>query len=416
MVGVLMCAGAVMFLVRGQGQTFDLWDLMAPFIFLTLPVAALTAGLAVLFDSIPILSRGFGNVLYLFGFYALMISSLAFFPPAKQVMGLNLVDEQIVPALTTLDPSYNGGWALGVTPPGERTFLWEGYTWTGEIVLSRAVLAGVAVLFAFIAALQFDRFDPAQQGMKREKRGLYRRLWSWGRAVMSGNFLRRKTPDSTIVPEEVAIRLTPLDVSPSRRYFGGVLFAELKLMFKGHRLLWYVAAIGLNIACVVSPLDVVRQNLIPLLWLWPVLIWSQMGLRERRYNTGQMLFSVPHPVARQLPAMWLAGVIFTVIVGSGGWLRLAFMEQYPGLLAWLVGALFVPALALMLGVWVGNSRAFEALYPLMWYFGMIERTPTFDYAGVTAGGLAMGMPLVYLAITIGLMALALLGRWRQIQV
>jgi hypothetical protein len=157
---------------------------------------------------------------------------------------------------------------------------------------------------------------------------------------------------------------------------------------------------------------VVRQNLIPLLWLWPVLIWSQMGLRERRFNTGQMIFSVPHPISRQLPAMWLAGVIFTIIAGSGGWMRIAFMGQYPGLLAWFVGALFVPALALMLGVWVGHSRAFEALYPLLWYFGMIERTPTFDYAGVTAEGLLLGMPLVYLGITVGLMALVVFGRWR----
>jgi hypothetical protein len=141
-----------------------------------------------------------------------------------------------------------------------------------------------------------------------------------------------------------------------------------------------------------------------------------LGTRERRHNTGQMVFSVPHPIARQLPAMWLVGVIFTFIAGSGAWIRLALMGQNHGLVAWFIGALFVPALALALGVWVGNSRAFETLYPLLWYIGVINKVPTFDYAGVTAGGLEMRIPVMYLGITFGLFALALIGRWRQIQV
>jgi hypothetical protein len=416
MVGVLMLAGAVMSLVRGQGQTFDLWALIAPFVFLTLPIAALTAGLAVLFDSIPILSRGFGNILYLFGFYTLMIGSLAFFPAAKRVMGLNLVDEQIVPALAALDPSYSGGWALGITPPGERTFLWEGFTWTGEVVLNRAVWAGAAVVFAFIAALPFDRFDPAQQGVKREKRGLRRRVWTWCSAILRGNFLRRKAPDSSIAPEETAISLTPLDTTSSRGAFWGLVLAELKLMFKGHLLIWYFATIGLNIACVVSPPDMVRQSLFPLVWLWPVLIWSQMGTREAQHNTGQMVFSAPRPVIHQLLAMWLAAVCFTSITTSGTAIHLALSGEIVSLFAWGVGVSFVPALALTLGMWSETNRLFEVIYSLMWYFSLIDRVPAFDYAGANAEGLAMGMPVVYFVITIGLMVLAVFGRWRQIQV
>jgi hypothetical protein len=114
--------------------------------------------------------------------------------------------------------------------------------------------------------------------------------------------------------------------------------------------------------------------------------------------------------------MWLAGVIITVIVGSGAWMRLALMGEITSLLSWLVGALFTPALALTLGVWVGNSRAFETVYPLLWYIGVINKVPVFDYAGATAEGLAMGMPVVYLAICAGLIALAVIGRCRQLQI
>jgi ABC-type multidrug transport system permease subunit len=152
-----------------------------------------------------------------------------------------------------------------------------------------------------------------------------------------------------------------------------------------------------------------------MVWVWPVLVWSQMGVRERRYGTDQILFSMPRPALRQLPALWMAGVVVAVVAGTGGWLYLALNGEITSLLAWFVGAFFVPALALALGVWVGNSRAFEATYLLLWYIGLIEQIPALDYAGATAEGLEMGMPLVYLGVSAGLLALALLGRRQQIR-
>jgi hypothetical protein len=209
--------------------------------------------------------------------------------------------------------------------------------------------------------------------------------------------------------------LTPLAAKLGQGRFFAVLVAELKLMLRGRGLIWYAGAVGLIIGCLVSPLDDVREFLFPAIWLWPMLIWSQMGIRERRYNTGQMVFSAPRPVWRQLPATWLAGVVLTVVAGSGAWIRLAMVGETTGLVAWFVGALFTPSLALALGVWVGNSRAFELLYALLWYIGVVNRVPVFDYAGATAEGLAMGMPVVYLGISVALVALGMIGRWRQVR-
>jgi hypothetical protein len=107
--------------------------------------------------------------------------------------------------------------------------------------------------------------------------------------------------------------------------------------------------------------------------------------------------------------------LVTVIVGSGAAVRLALAGEFAGLLAWLVGALFTPALALALGVWAGNGRAFEIIYLLLWYLGVMNQVPAFDYAGVTLAGLARGMPLVYMGIAAGLVVLALIGRRRQLQ-
>jgi hypothetical protein len=172
----------------------------------------------------------------------------------------------------------------------------------------------------------------------------------------------------------------------------------------------------LNIGCLVGPTDMVRPYLLLAIWVWPVLIWSQMGTRERRHNTEQMVFSAPHTVSRQIPAMWLAGAILTVIAGSGAWMHLALAGETQSLLVWFVGALFTPALALTLGVWSGSSRAFEAVYLLLWYVGPANQVPALDYAGLTAEGIAMSMPAVYLVLTASMLALALAGRKRQTRV
>ena len=122
-------------------------------------------------------------------------------------------------------------------------------------------------------------------------------------------------------------------------------------------------------------------------------------VRECRFNTEQMVFPVPRSALSQLPAMCLAGVVVAVVAGSGAWLYLASMGETVSLLAWFVGALFVPALPLALGAWTGDSRAFELDYLLRWYTCLAEGVPALDYAGATAAGLAMGMPFVYLGLT-----------------
>jgi hypothetical protein len=226
--------------------------------------------------------------------------------------------------------------------------------------------------------------------------------------------LRRESAETAGAPEVTAGSLTPMAASARRGRFLGVFAAELKLMLKGQSLLWYAGALGLNLACLLNPSDNVQRYLLLAVWLWPLALWSQMGTRERRFNTEQVVFSVPRSALRQLPAMWLTGAVVSIFAGSGAWLYLALTGETVSLLAWFVGALFVPALALALGVWVGNSRAFEAVYLLWWYIGLMEGVPALDYAGTTARGLAMGMPFVYLGITAALLVLAVLGRWRQI--
>ena len=142
-------------------------------------------------------------------------------------------------------------------------------------------------------------------------------------------------------------------------------------------------------------------------WLWPVLIWSQMGAREARHDTQKLVFSCPRTLTRQLPAVWLAGVVLAILTGGGLGIRLLIGGDWSGFTAWLAGALFIPTFALALGVWSGSSRLFEALYTLWWYVGPMNHIPGLDFTGMARS--PFGTPF-YLLATIALLIAAYTGR------
>jgi hypothetical protein len=413
---VMTAMAVVMQLLRAEDTTVRLWVMVTTIWLMGLPVLSLAAALAVLFECTPFLRGGFGNVVFFALWLATLIVVLSgsmdeetgLARPTADPYGYTWQLADIQQQVLAADPNARVGSGLVITGPDvEATFAWKGFGWKMGTLAQRMAWAGLALVLALAASIPFDRFDPARRRLRSERAGLQSRLQQRFRAD-------RHEPATTAGATVAPASLTPL-VTPARRgRFLGLFAAELKLMLKGQSLLWIAGALGLNLACLLNPSATVQRYLLLAVWIWPLLVWSPMGVRERRHNTGQMVFSVPRPALRQLPAIWLAGVVVAVVAGSGAWLHLALTGETTSLLAWFVGALFVPALALALGVWVGNSRAFEAVYLLWWYIGLVEGIPAFDYAGATTNGVAKGMPFVYLAITAGLMVLALFGRWRQI--
>ena len=176
-----------------------------------------------------------------------------------------------------------------------------------------------------------------------------------------------------------------------------------------------VAAVALIVAGLLLPLDAAQGTLLPFAWLLPVLIWSKLGTRETRHQTEQLIFSSANSLRHQLPAIWLSGVLLALVTGSGVALSLALHGEWPGLLAWGVGALFIPSLALCLGVWTGSSKSFEFIYTLLWYIGPINGVELLDFMGVLPGSVGAGIWQYYLAITFVLVGLILVGRKWQIQ-
>jgi hypothetical protein len=404
----IVAVGAIgMQWVRGEDTRIDVLQIVTPFVIVTLPAMALTAAFAVFFESVRQLRSGFGNALYFF-LWPLLVSGPSIASKMAEggigdALGVSTIMPSILRAVQAAFPDLqlsSTSFSLGLNFNAEgswelRTFPWSGMDWSAARVLPRLFwcVAGLAV--ALVAAVPFDRFDPSR-----------------------GRLLPRPKPTAADVSgseerEEAAGRpdASVGDLVPPARSRGmtALILAELRLALGAMPRAWWLVALAVAVACWVAPLFVTRDWLLPLAWIWPLLVWSEMGARETRHQTAALVFSSAGSLARQLPAAWIAGALIAIVIGSGALARLVMAGDGSAALAWSVGALFIPSLALAAGVWTGSGKLFEILYLVLWYLGPLQRFAPLDFAGSHGVTAATAW---FAAAVPALMALAFVGRRR----
>jgi hypothetical protein len=398
MVLVMMASAVLMQFFRGEDHSLDLWALLGPLVLYTLPAMAFVAALAVLFETLPVLRGGAGNVIWFFLWTALIAVGIGAALSQDQAIGASLylrdfsglpsIMFQMRAALLQIDPHAGGTFSLtiGGHAPAQR-FLWQGLHWDAVQLAARLVWIGLASAAALLAALFFHRFDPAREPLKRARR------------QAAESFPPESAPGTVanaLVAGAWRVRLTPVGQAASGQRFVRLAAAELRLMMKGQRWWWYAVAAGLFFASLAAPLEISRGALLVAAWLWPILLWSRMGSREARAATESLVFSCPRTLWQQLPAAWLAGVVVALVTGGGVGIRLLLAADAPSLAAWTAGALFIPTLAMALGLVSRTSKLFEAIYTVWWYIGAFNHTPGLDYMGTTR---ASSRPVSFLLLT-----------------
>jgi hypothetical protein len=162
MVAVLAGMAVVAQWMAGEDTHIQLGPLLMPFLVFSLPAMALVAAFAVLFETIPFLNGGAGNVAWFFLFTATMPLGIK---SRFDVVGLGLVQQQLKAAVLKAFGTASDGMVLGAVDNERRTrtFRWEGMDWTREILLSRLTLLVIALGVALLAAVFFDRFDVSRR-------------------------------------------------------------------------------------------------------------------------------------------------------------------------------------------------------------------------------------------------------------
>jgi hypothetical protein len=438
MVLVLALAAVVMQIFIHEDSHLDFFALLSPFVVVALPAMLLTAAVAVLFETLPVLRGGAGNVVWFFvwAFLGVALSAITGIEWLDPLGNMTIAHSMQQGAWAHI-PDYKGGFAFTIADKPVavvQSFRWEGVPWTASQILLRLAWCGVAIVLVLLAAAVFDRFDSAGwlgRAPSRRKVAHAAAGGAFAHGATLGNgtvppLAASATAAAAIVgPAAISTRLTVARIAPARltalaagdrsSAFVRLLVAELKLAVKGLHWWWYAVAAGLLIAQATAPLAAARQQLLGTSWLWLVLVWSSMGARETRFGTRALLFSSARILPRQILACWLAGFLLAVVFGSAAGLRILATQGAGAMVPWLAGAALLPSIALALGVWSGTSKAFEGILTAMWYIGPMNRVSGIDYTGSSNGPQTMHYVVVYFVIAVASFVAAAAIRARQIR-
>lgn len=362
MTGVIALMALVMLWTRGEASSLDLVALWLPFLLFPLSIVTLVAGAAVLFETVPRLRGGFGNVVWGVAASMLTIVSQAMmrFAPGLHVdpLGLTAVSDSMRPDVVAQHPDADDVFlVIGLVT---RSVQPDRFTWTSGLdldaglLLQRLVLIALGLAFALLPAAWFARFDTTRPSLAPRK----------ARAVT------RPPENATTVVANGArptagFRVRTMTPVKRGRPFVRQVIGELRVLLSRTPRLWLFGALALIVAGAVVPVMAATTILLAVAWLWPVLIWSRVGTQQYEHDLNPIVAATPAPL-RRLLAEWTAAALVTVVVGIGPLIRLAGIGDTAGVAAWVGGAVFIPTLALALGALSRSPRTFQATYLLLW--------------------------------------------------
>jgi hypothetical protein len=379
---------------HGEDYTINLLHLLLPQLFYVVPMLAAIAAAALLFETIPILRGGIGNVVYFFLWIALIVNAV------DSSGGIGAVIDQIQADVMAFDPQSDGSVEIGVSVnDGEEifkssTFSWSGIKYDSSVFKSFGIIMGFSVLVLLLATAFFDRFKKAKDHSQTK----------------AGSQKIARKMASIIAP---ASKLFEKATDPWS--FTRLVRQEFLLLIRGSSIWWYLMMMGLAFAQLVAPIEAVVIGIVPATWILSILVFSPMGHRELQQGAAPLIFSCPSPIKKQFPAMLVAGSLVALMLVGCAFARFLVMGEFFSALMLLTGALFISSFALACGALTRTSRTFEILFTVLWYMGPVQRTVGVDFVGVNSiASQQANAPLGLLIASLVLIAVALQGkRWQM---
>lgn len=411
LLGILALSAVVMQVAAHGPHGLHILIVLEPFLMLGLPAMSCVAALALLFEIVPGLRGGGGNVLYFFVWSGMVAVAFILGNIWVDWTGVTILYRSMGEAVRAVDPSYDGSFHLtsgGGDPGTLRTFVWSGIAWSGTAALSRIIWLALPAVGIMASAAFFHRFDPTHRRPRERNVGQGHR-----ESVLP-------EPSIRPAPEPYAGTTTTRATEAATRSHHVItshVLMELMISLKGWPWWWYAGVAAGIIGGFAAPVEEARRSWLPFVWLWPVVVWSGLGTKDIRYLTEPLLFSSPGAVWRQVMVLVVTGVVVAVLTGSGVMANLIVHGESAGLIAWCAGALFIPSLALALGLWTRSAKPFEIIYLLLWYLGPLHPRdlPVLDFVGATNASVQAGMPVIFGALAVLLCALACGARWYRVR-
>ncbi|MFD6894010.1 hypothetical protein ACFWB0_05575 [Rhodococcus sp. NPDC060086] len=382
MAAALALIAPVMQLLRGESTSLDMTALWLPLVLFCLPVLTVAAAAAVVFETIPLLRGGSGNILWFFVYPSMFLAGLPL------IYGTTTAGFQA--DLAAQHPGMDDEISIGLTeePSALGQFTWSGMDIDATLIAASAGLIVASMLVAVLPTFWFDRFDPSRHQHLPSNSSV-------GSAV-----------EPPVAP---AFSQGPRTLSPAERghAFLGLLIGEVRIHLGSVSRWWWLTLAIVTVAALAVPADRVGTALL-FAWLLPLLLWSRLGTLTYEQGVDPLVECGVSPRIR-LIAEWGAGVLIAAVAGVGPLVKMLLALDSTGVAAWVAGAALIPALALLIGSIGRGARVFQAVYLVIWY-AVLNGVASVDVMGVlrTDGSLSGPSPLFSLGISAVLIAASLL--------
>ena len=351
------------------------------FVLFTVPAVIFTAGLGMTMQMIPLLKQWPGDILF-----------IIFFLFNKDI-SQSLSGDSI---LTDHIHSYLNNNPNAITIVGqEKAFYWPGMPFAWNVILPRMLWVLLGIGLAAFASVLFDRFR-VPHGRR------------WG-------FLKKVDRTSTNVSLHIGGTYSiSLPESPSRS--SGILWssviallAEILLVLK--RRWWYLlGCIGFAIATFIVSGEDLTLYVLPMALLLPVGAIADLGSRERRSGTHELVLTAPYKQALYPLWKWGSGFVLACLALMGPvFLHFSNGRLTPAL-ALMTGVVFLVSMAVSFSILTGGYRLFVIIYVFLWWLlvnGINKYPPKWlDWSGVWYGGEYPLILTFYLYLSIILLGFA----------
>lgn len=362
-----MLSAMVMFLIRGEGSLEPL-VFLGVYLWVGLPAAVFCVSVALLFESLPVLSGRVGDLIYFLLWATILGLPVSLLENNVGPSWIRLFDiVGIVPIMDIIQKQFHTStMSIGFSdfksslPP----VVFNGIPWSREIVLARIATIFFPLMLLLLAVVSFHRFDPT-----KIKSGLRQSRKNW----LSGINKMLKPLTRMLVP------VTGVGYGNTVSFFQSVR-ADMLVTFMLSPVA-IVAVIVIGVLSVCLDAGALREGLIPMIVAVLILLLGDGAIRDRSSRTINLLFTAPHIKQKYIMIKFLSAFIVTLCFTSIPVLRLAIHNPSEGA-SLFIGSCFIAAGAVGLGMITGNRKAFIAVYLMLLYIALNAKdVPLFDFAG-----------------------------------
>lgn len=377
----------IMQFVRGESYSLELIKLLTPFLILAVPACFIVSVIAIIFEVIPILRSSFGNVAYFFVWSGICVASLG---SAKSyladVFGINTTSKVILEQFKNnfdefKDIDYFSLGTNGALHDNIKTFVMDKVSIDMNVFIGRFFWMAIGILILFFASMFFRRTSLIRTKVSSKMSKVIdtkEKEYNYHKRVVLSEIFENKTYSNNL----------------------SIICSEFKLMFATCNLWWYIAIILCSIGVFFAKGETLYKFLIPIIWILPIFIWSKLGIIQINYNMEDYLVTYKNYRRSQLFDSVVAGILFSVLINISVIIKFIISNDYLGAIYILMGIIFVNALGMFIGNISKNPTAFEIIYTILWYVGMLNGLTSLDFIGITKAAVSAHIPIMFFTVGI----------------